>query len=117
MVLVFGPPVPLAYGVVPHLIPAGLAGVPWVLGLEAGQDVSHQRPPLPALAIVVMGEEVESVLTGGSAQLLNGPNCKRKKSGLQTTALTTWKGSTNRIKEDLSMEFIMARWVSLGRLK
>ena len=66
------PSVFLAQGIAPHLIPAGLVAI--IPPFQAGDNCGHQRPALPATAIVVLAEMVVGVLAGDRAY---GPPLKK----------------------------------------
>lgn len=97
MIFMFRPFVFLTKGVGPNLIPPAL--VVFVPPLQLDQDSRYQITPFPAPSIIVLTEEVKSVLAGDPANLLPIPHKK--------TALIDQGGSIRNI-------YMAANGVKLG---
>ena len=73
----FRPPVFLAEGVPPYLVPSGL--IPGVPLLQFGLDGGHELAPEFSLAVIISGEKVEGILAGHPT---DGSSTPKKKAVL-----------------------------------
>ena len=87
MIFMLRPFVLLTKGIGPNLIPPAL--VVFVPPLQLDQDSRYQITPFPAPSIIVLTEEVKSVLAGDPANMLSIPHKK--------TALIDQGGSVRNI--------------------